>query len=118
MNREQLGGVVRLVWLEWAKEQPNPKPSWLLPWKDLTDHEKEVDRRIGERLVTLATPLLEDAHERIADLERENKRLRKAGLDMLNDYALSLDGVESRQRMHDLLEIDESEIWRNGPSTV
>lgn len=41
---------VRAIWIEWAKEQVKPKPSWLLPWEQLTEAEKEVDRRIGEQL--------------------------------------------------------------------
>lgn len=49
-ERERLGKLVREVWMAWAKEQPNPKPSWLVPWEGLSEPDKEVDRRIGERL--------------------------------------------------------------------
>jgi hypothetical protein len=45
--RERLGMRVREVWIHWAKEQPNPKPSWLVPWEALSEPDKEVDRRIG-----------------------------------------------------------------------
>lgn len=45
--RERLGRRVREVWITWAKEQPNPKPSWLTPWEELPEPDKEVDRRIG-----------------------------------------------------------------------
>ena len=48
--REALGWLVRHVWLTWAHEQENPKPSWLVAWNDLDEDSKEVDRRIGERL--------------------------------------------------------------------
>lgn len=48
--RETLGMLVRQVWIDWAKEQPNPKPSWLVPWEGLSEPDREVDRRIGERL--------------------------------------------------------------------
>lgn len=48
--REQLGQYVRQVWVQWAREQPNPKPSWLLPWQALSEPDREVDRRIGEAL--------------------------------------------------------------------
>jgi hypothetical protein len=48
--REQLGREVRAVWMAWAREQPDPKPSWLLPWEELTEPEREVDRRIGHQL--------------------------------------------------------------------
>jgi len=49
-DREALGRLVREVWIAWAREQPNPKPSWLVPWEGLSEPDKEVDRRIGERL--------------------------------------------------------------------
>lgn len=51
--REALGRRVRGVWIQWAKEQPNPKPSWLVPWAGLGEPDKEVDRRIGEELYRL-----------------------------------------------------------------
>lgn len=50
VDRELLGMVVRDEWVRWAREQPDPKPSWLKPWSELTEPEREVDRRIGERL--------------------------------------------------------------------
>lgn len=49
-GRDVLGQRVREVWVEWAREQPNPKPSWLLPWEQLSEPDREVDRRIGETL--------------------------------------------------------------------
>lgn len=49
-RREVLGRLVRAVWVEWAREQPNPKPSWLAPWEALGEPDREVDRRIGETL--------------------------------------------------------------------
>lgn len=48
INREQLGELVRLAWIEWTLEQPEPKPSWLVPWAELPEADKEADRRIGE----------------------------------------------------------------------
>lgn len=52
-DREALGKEVRAVWIGWAKEQPLVKPSWLQPWEELTEPEREVDRRIGERLYNM-----------------------------------------------------------------
>lgn len=49
-GREKRGKLVRDTWIEWAKEQPNPKPSWFVPWEELSDPDKEVDRRIGDAL--------------------------------------------------------------------
>ncbi|MBA3822297.1 MAG: hypothetical protein H0X24_00170 [Ktedonobacterales bacterium] len=54
-KREQLGQLVRAEWLAWAEEQPDvaDHPHWLTPWGDLAERNKEVDRRIGERLYTV-----------------------------------------------------------------
>jgi len=43
-----LGRIVREAWVAWASEQPEPKPSWLVPWDELSESDKEADRRIGE----------------------------------------------------------------------
>ncbi|QWF85772.1 hypothetical protein [Amycolatopsis sp. CA-230715] len=48
--RELLGRWVRQVWEEWAREQANAKPSWLTPWENLDDGQREVDMRIGDML--------------------------------------------------------------------
>lgn len=48
LDREELGRLVRTTWVKWAREQPSPKPSWLLPWGCLNEPDREVDRRIGE----------------------------------------------------------------------
>lgn len=53
VDREALGRRVREVWIEWAREQPSPKGSWLLPWENLAEPDREVDRRIGEALVAV-----------------------------------------------------------------
>ncbi len=48
--REVLGQIVRETWVQWAREQPDPKPSWLTPWEELDAGQREVDCRIGEAL--------------------------------------------------------------------
>jgi len=48
INREFLGRVVREAWVKWAQQQPNPKPSWLVPYDELSEPDKEADRQIGE----------------------------------------------------------------------
>lgn len=55
LDREYLGKQVRGVWIAWAKEQPAPKASWLIPWEGLSERDKEVDRRIGEHIAVLST---------------------------------------------------------------
>lgn len=42
----QPGRIVRDTWVKWAREQPDPKDSWLVPWEDLDDGQREVDARI------------------------------------------------------------------------
>lgn len=49
-RRNMLGKQVRLAWVLWASQQANPKPSWLLPWADLSESDREADRCIGEHL--------------------------------------------------------------------
>ena len=48
LDREALGRRVREVWIAWACRQPAPKPSWLVPWEELPEPDREVDRQIGE----------------------------------------------------------------------
>jgi hypothetical protein len=48
INREFLGRVVREAWVKWAQQQSNPKPSWLAPYDELSEVDKEADRQIGE----------------------------------------------------------------------
>lgn len=59
VDREALGREVRAVWVTWAAEQPNPKPSWLVPWEILGEPDREVDRRIGERLFAMGRASVE-----------------------------------------------------------
>lgn len=46
-DREPLGRIVRETWVAWALEQPDLKPSWLIPWEELDEGQREVDMRIG-----------------------------------------------------------------------
>jgi len=47
---EHLGREVRRIWEKWAKEQFFQKISWTVPWDELSEPEREVDRRIGSWL--------------------------------------------------------------------
>ena len=71
-HREDLGKLVREVWVAWAREQPSPKASWLVEWEGLCEADREVDRRIGERLaqegVTLAMRSAGAALDRLEDV--------------------------------------------------
>ncbi len=48
IDRDVLGRIVRDAWIAWAKTQPDPKPSWLVPYDELSEPDKEADRQIGE----------------------------------------------------------------------
>jgi hypothetical protein len=52
---DRLGRRVREEWVAWALEQPDvaEHPSWTVPWDDLTERDKDVDRRIGLALYAL-----------------------------------------------------------------
>jgi hypothetical protein len=65
-DREALGRLVRETWVAWAKEQYRPKPSWLLPWEDLDNGQREVDMRIGSAVAAQA----------VADAELGNERMK------------------------------------------
>jgi hypothetical protein len=49
-DRDSKGRRVREMWVQWARQQPNPKPSWLVPYDELSEPDKEADRVIGEEL--------------------------------------------------------------------
>jgi hypothetical protein len=47
-DRDTLGRFVREAWVRWAETQPEPKSSWLVPYDELSEPDKEADRQIGE----------------------------------------------------------------------
>jgi hypothetical protein len=63
-DREPYGRIVRETWVAWAKEQPDPKGSWLTGWDELDAGQREVDKRIGSAVATQA----------VYDAELENTR--------------------------------------------
>lgn len=56
MTRDELGKIVRDAWIEWAKQQPNPKTSWLVPYEELEEPDKEADRMIAEAVLAAMEP--------------------------------------------------------------
>jgi hypothetical protein len=70
-SRDTLGRMVREAWVRWAQTQDNPKPSWLVPYDDLEEQDKEADRQIGEAIARWT--LIGDAARRAAQ-EKINGR--------------------------------------------
>jgi hypothetical protein len=52
-TRDWLGREVRQAWILWARTQDprTAKPSWFVPYDQLSEADKEADRQIGERLL-------------------------------------------------------------------
>lgn len=51
VNREEMGKMVREAWLAYCRETDQPvNHKHSATWEELTEWEKEVDRRIGESL--------------------------------------------------------------------
>ena len=48
--RETLGKKVREIWVQYCLETGNKKPSNIAPWEELSEYDKEVDRKIGEQI--------------------------------------------------------------------
>ena len=68
-DREELGRLVRQVWTGWAREQPDPKASWLVPWADLGEGQREVDRRIGEAVTKAERALIASSLRSVSPLD-------------------------------------------------
>lgn len=53
--RDYLGKIVRQVWVAYCEETGVTKPSHLVPWENLSEWDKEADRRIGEAVAVMMT---------------------------------------------------------------
>lgn len=56
LDGDALGRLVRETWVAWARKQPDvaDHPSWLVGWDDLPERDREVDRRIGQAVISAA----------------------------------------------------------------
>lgn len=84
-DRDTLGRFVREAWVRWAETQPSPKPSWLAPYDELSEPDKEADRQIGEALARWA-------------LIGESARLSKVE-EHLRNIEATANAISSPQRM-------------------
>lgn len=69
IKRDELGRMVREAWLRWAETQTNSKPSWLVPYEDLDDQDKEADQQIGETIARWT--LLFSAAEKLPEFDED-----------------------------------------------
>ncbi len=71
-DREDLGQVVRQAWAQCKRQEVTEgryvNPGHLLPWGELTERERETDRRIGEA-VAIALGFKIRAREKIAGID-------------------------------------------------
>lgn len=54
--REFLGQRVRIAWVAYCKETGDTKLSHIAPWEELSEWDKEADRRIAEAIVKWLDP--------------------------------------------------------------
>jgi hypothetical protein len=77
--RDELGRMVRGVWVNWAHEQPDvaEHPNWTRPYDGpdgISERDREVDRRIGETLFAAARlgyQRASDARDYVASVYRD-----------------------------------------------
>jgi hypothetical protein len=102
--RDTLGRVVREAWVGWAKTQASPKPSWLVPYDDLSVADKEADRQIGEHLARVlfyeATREIERLSARVAGLE-EDAEAADAALSYFKSGDVSRDLSEAIRQLRE-----------------
>jgi len=67
INREELGQLVRKIWVDFCKEIGDTKSSHIAPWEELNENDKEVDRRIGEEIAKFTIKNIMDRLSDIAD---------------------------------------------------
>ncbi|WP_186214671.1 hypothetical protein [Burkholderia gladioli] len=77
-GREFLGAMVRNAWVKWARQQPSTKSTWLVPYEQLAEADKEADRQIGEAVTAwvLRSVAQPEPGARVEELEALVKTLR------------------------------------------
>jgi hypothetical protein len=73
-RRDFRGRLVREAWVRWAVTQPSPKPSWLVPWEELPEPDREADRLIADSVLR---GCVTDIYGDLEVAEAENARLRQ-----------------------------------------
>ncbi len=81
---DTLGKVVRDAWVRWAQTQPDPKSSWLIPWEDLAEIDREADRQIGLAVANFSREKDRDARRIELAEKKSREELGKDELDEFN----------------------------------
>lgn len=110
-ERDRLGRMVREFWLSWANSQVMPKASWLVPYDELSEEDKEADRVIGqgmyceffaettgerlrhEMLKQIATKLRDELHG-FRELFDEHDPSSGKAIQDFDDFIRQTEGVE------------------------
>ena len=77
MNRdEELGRIVRKVWIKWCVEQGITEPHKVCPYDEMPEEVKDVDNRIGVAVADHATETLRRKVEKLEEiLENRGHRM-------------------------------------------
>lgn len=67
MSREDVGKLVRQTWIDYCREIGDTKPSHLAPWEELSEQDKEADRRIGDAVVNAYKKWDENVWQHVLD---------------------------------------------------
>lgn len=65
-QREHYGRLVRETWVKYCLETGDTKPSHIAPWEQLSEWDKEADRRIAEALLCDVLADLDAARDTVA----------------------------------------------------
>lgn len=110
-HRDNLGRLVREAWVRWAETQDMAKPSWLLPYDELDENEKEADRQIGEALArSVLAELYPSDYARAASLDNGAVDLLALAAQMKNKLFLSR--YKGRGGWHDKAECSNADLSR------
>jgi len=93
-ERDRLGRIVRDLWMSWAEKQPNTKPSWLVPYDQLSEADKEADRVIGYGMMV-------EFRAGTAGERLQHERLKQIALNL-------------RQQLHGFRELFDENDWPSG----
>lgn len=98
-RRDELGRRVRDTWVRWAQDQLYTKPSWVIPYDEISEADKEVDRQIGEDIAVFvelqSQSIIATLRTQLAERDAEIAEWKKR--DRIKDEQLKTAGRRARQ---------------------